>query len=180
MDQPELPAGTSREPSFNSAKDAALRFLACRSRSEAEVRRRLARRFSPQIIDEVTASLREQNYLDDQAFASQWRSDRERHRPRGCRMIRRELIRLGVATEVIDLALSGMDEQDNAYRAGQKMARRLWENNSTEEEFRRRMREHLARRGFAYSLLGGTVSRLWQELAADALDSEYNAEGDEE
>ena len=180
LDQPEFPAGAEREESFNSAKDAALRFLAYRSRSEAEVRHRLARRYSTQIIEKVTAFLRELNYLDDQAFATQWRTDRERHRPRGRRMLRQELIRLGVTIEVIEEALDGMDEEDNAYRAGQRMARRLAEKHCSPEDFTRLMRAHLARRGFPYSLLGVTVSRLWQELAADSLDSEENPEDDEQ
>ncbi len=89
-------------------------------------------------------------------------------------------MRLGVATEVIDEVLDGMDEEANAYRAGQKMARRLGEKKCSPEDFRRLMRAHLERRGFAYSLLADTVSRLWQELAADSLDSEENSHGDEE
>ena len=181
MDQPDHHrSGADREEAFNSAKDAALRFLAYRPRSEAEVRRRLSRRYSPPIIEDVTAYLRAQNYLDDQAFASQWRTDRERHRPRGRGLLRQELKRLGVATEVIDRALSDMDEEDNAYRAGAKVARRLWEQQCSEAEFRRRLRDHLARRGFAYSLIGGAVARLWQELAADPLDSEEHPQSDEE
>ncbi len=180
MDQPDSPSGVDHEESLSSAKEAALHFLAYRPRSEAEVRRRLTRRYSPQIIELVMASLREQSYLDDRAFARQWRSDRERHRPRGRILLRQELMRLGVATEVIDEALDGMDEEDNAYHAGQKTARRLWERNCSPEDFRRLMRAHLERRGFAYSLLADTVSRLWQELAADPLDSEENPEGDEE
>ena len=180
MDQSEFPSGADHQELFHSAKDTAFRFLAYRSRSEAEVRRRLARRYSAQIIEKVMAFLRELNYLDDRAFASQWRNDRERHRPRGRILLRQELARFGVSTEVIDEALSGMDEEDNAYRAGQKMARRLWEKKCSPEDFRRLMRAHLERRGFAYSLLGGTVSRLWQELSADPLDGEEDPEGDEE
>ncbi len=180
MDQSDFSSGADNEESFSSAKDAALRFLAYRSRSEAEVRRRLARRYSPRTIDGVITLLREQSYLDDRAFARQWRSDRERHRPRGRILLRQELARLGVATEVIDEVLHGMDEEDNAYRAGQKMARRLWEKKCSPEDFRRLLRAHLERRGFAYSLFGDTVSRLWEELAADPLDSEEHPEGDEE
>ncbi len=180
MDQPEIPSAADDEQSFLSAKDAALRFLSYRSRSEAEVRRRLSRRHSPQAIDAVITILREQGYLDDRAFATQWRSARERHRPRGRILLRQELMRLGVATEVIDEALFGMDEEDNAYRAGEKMARRLGEKKCSPEEFRRLLRGHLERRGFAYSLLADTVSRLWKELAADPLDSDENPATDEE
>ena len=180
MDQSQFPTVADNDESIHSARDAALRFLAYRSRSEAEVRRRLARRYSPQIVEVVITFLREQNYLDDRAFARQWRADRERHRPRGRILLRQELARLGVATEVIDEVLHGMDEEDNAYRAGQKMARRLWEKKCSPEDFRRLLRAHLERRGFAYSSLGGTVSRLWQELSADPLDSEEDPEADEE
>lgn len=179
-DQSTCPTVAGKDQPFASAKDAALRFLSYRSRSEAEVRRRLAPRYSPQITEAVITLLREQNYLDDLAFARQWRSGRERHRPRGRILLRQELMRHGVATEVIDQALCGMDEEDNAYRAGQKMARRLLETKRSSEDFRRLMRAHLQRRGFAYSLLADTVSRLWRELAADPLDSEENPEGDKE
>ncbi len=180
MDQPDSPSGVDHEESLSSAKEAALHFLAYRPRSEAEVRRRLTRRYSPQIIELVMASLREQSYLDDRAFARQWRSQRERHRPRGRILLRQELARLGVSTEVVDEALYGMDEEDNAYRAGQKMARRLGEKQCSPEDFRRLMRAHLERRGFAYSLFGDTVSRLWRELAPDSLDRQENPEADKE
>ena len=73
-----------------------MRLLGYRGRSEAEVRRRLSPRYDSQVIDRVIAALTQQGYLDDATFARQWRSSRERRRPRGQRLLRQELLGKGV------------------------------------------------------------------------------------
>ena len=102
---------------MDDALDAALRFLSYRPRSEAEVRRRLARRFPGPSVDNAIATLREQGLLDDAAFAQFWRQNRERSRPKGASAMKWELLRMGVSREVADDALEGLDEDENAYRA---------------------------------------------------------------
>ncbi len=158
------------------AREAALLFLAHRPRSEAEVRRRPGSRFPAPLVDEVIRRLREQRLLDDAAFASQWRRDREQHRPRARGMVRQELRRLGVSPEVADGALEGFDDAVNAYRAGQRVARRLA---GRDGDFRQRMVAHLRRRGFGYTLANQTAARLWAELA-DPLHGDDHAEEDEQ
>ena len=160
---------------YAAAVDAACRFLSYRPRSEAEVRRRLTRRFSPELVDRVIEALRSKNYLDDEEFARQWRLHRERFHPQGRRALQRELSRFGVAREVIDQALVGMEEEENAYRAGLKLAVKLMSNDCTEEALGRKLYPYLQRRGFAYSLARETVKRLWLELAPHPLDGEINA-----
>ena len=165
------------ELTYASARDAALRFLSFRPRSEAEVRRRLLHRYPPQTIDRVIVALREQRYLDDAAFARQWRLNRERHRPRSRGILRQELVRLGVPEEIANEALEGFDAEDNAYRAGRKLALRLA--GSDYPRFRQRLWDYLRRRGFGGALVGETVERLWRELA-DSLHRGVDAEADEE
>src|SRR5262249_18336159 len=68
--------------------DAALRFLASRPRSRAEVRRRLLRRQPnwperwPEVVERVLARLERIQLLDDRAFAEFWVEQRERFSPR--------------------------------------------------------------------------------------------------
>lgn len=162
---------------FGQAHDAALRFLSYRPRSEAEVRRRLLRRYPSHLVDRVIAALREQHYLDDTAVARQWRMSRERLRPRSLGMLRQELLRLGVVGEVVEEVLEGFDAEDNAYRAGRKLALRL--EGSDYPQFRRRLWGYLRRRGFGGPLVGETVERLWRELA-DPFDGSVDADADEE
>ena len=73
------------ESGYGAAVDAACHFLSFRSRSEAEVRRRLTRRFPPELVDRVIEALRNKKYLDDEEFAQRWRLQRERFQPRGRR-----------------------------------------------------------------------------------------------
>ena len=157
--------------------DAACRFLTFRPRSEAEVRRRLSRRFPPELVDRVIQALRDKKYLDDEEFARRWRLHRERFNPRGRRALQRELGRFGVAREVIDQALVGMEEEENAYRAGLKLAVKLMSGECTQEALSRKLYPYLERRGFGYSLARETVSRLWLELAPQPLDGEINSGG---
>lgn len=165
------------ESGYDEAMDAACGFLSFRPRSEAEVRRRLMRRFPAELVDRVIEALRSKNYLDDEEFARQWRLNRERFHPRGRRVLKQELSRFGVTREVIDQALLGLEEEENAYRAGLKLAIRLMSKDCTQEDLSRKLSPYLQRRGFAYSLARDTVNRLWLELAPQPLDGEINSGG---
>ena len=165
------------ESGYAAAVDAACHFLSFRPRSEAEVRRRLTRRFPPELVDRVIESLRSKKYLDDEEFARRWRLQRERFQPRASRALQRELAGFGVAREVIDQALLGLDDEENAYRAGLKLAVQLVSGDCTQEVLYRKLYPNLQRRGFAYSLARDTVRRLWLELAAHPLDGEINSCG---
>lgn len=146
---------------------AALRLLAGRPRSVAEVRQRLRRRgAADQEAAEVIARLREEGLLDDAAFAAYWRENREAFRPRGRRLLQAELRQKGVEAEVARAALAGLDEEEQAYRAGLRRARSL----VAEDEalFRRRLEGHLRRRGFGYGAVAVVLERIWREMRGEA------------
>ena len=154
--------GETLDNSAERGLAAGLRMLAHRARAEAEVRNRLTRRFTPEVVAQTIAQLKERRFLDDAAFASGWRESRERRRPRGEALLRQELLQRGVAPDVIEDALEGFDAASNAYRAGSKLARRISE--STGHDFQRRLWAYLQRKGFEQRVIRETVERLWQEL----------------
>jgi regulatory protein len=83
--------------------EAAARFLEARSRSVAEVRRRLGRAgYRADLIDGAIARLTELGMLDDEAFGRAWVESRDRARPRGEIALRRELALKGVDRGVVD------------------------------------------------------------------------------
>ena len=71
--QPPQPHHLRPESGYHTAVDAASRFLSYGPRSQAEVRRRLSRRFPQELVDTVKEALRHKNYLNDEEFARQWR-----------------------------------------------------------------------------------------------------------
>ena len=87
--------------------EAAARFLEVRSRSVAEVRRRLTSNgYRPDLVDGAITRMTELGMLDDEAFARAWVESRDRSRPRGERAIRVELGQKGVDRAVIDDVLA--------------------------------------------------------------------------
>jgi SOS response regulatory protein OraA/RecX len=87
--------------------DAAARFLEARSRSVAEVRRRLVTAgYQSELVELAISRLVQQGYLDDDAFARAWVESRDRAHPRGERALRMELIQKGIAREIIAVVLA--------------------------------------------------------------------------
>ena len=148
--------------SFQRARDAAIRFISYRSRSEAEVRKRLRRGFSPHVVDGVVADLVERSLIDDAEFAAAWSDTRNRLSPRSGKAVERELLSKGVSAGTARNALASLDDADGALRAARKFARRLERDDYP--AFRRRLWGHLHRRGFRPSIARPTIARIWDEL----------------
>jgi regulatory protein len=141
----------------------AYRFLSYRPRSEAEMKDRLHRRgFEDSNIEIIINKLKEQNLLDDTAFAQFWKENRDTFRPRSQRLTRLELKKKGVADEIIKEVTDDSDDMQSAYQAALHKAQHL--PNQDYEVFRRRLGEYLKRRGFGYTVISQTVKRLWQEM----------------
>ena len=143
--------------------EAAAAFLAVRSRSVEETRRRLNRHGYPtELVDEVVDRLVELAYLDDAAFARAWVESRDRARPRGEVALRLELQRKGIADDTIRLVLADRAEaaaavapDDRTLEADHIAARKLIERRAASlhrepDPRRRRQKAYalLARNGF--------------------------------
>ncbi len=98
----------------------AVKALGRAMRTEAELRRIMRTRVEPgergnAVIAAVVARLKEQRYLDDQAFAETYARLRQENEKLGSRGVRRKLAQKGVpahiATEAVDARYSGTDEE---------------------------------------------------------------------
>lgn len=152
---------------------AGLRYLEARSRSVAEVRRRLTSAgYREELVDGAIARLTELGVLDDSAFARLWVESRDRARPRGEIALRRELALRGVDREVVDDLLTERGEGSGG-DADTDAARRLLERRGSALL---RVADPRARRQRAYALLArngfdsgvcASVSRAWVGEAGD-------------
>lgn len=134
--------------------EAAAAFLAVRSRSVAETTQRLLHLGYPrELVDEVVTRLIELNYLDDAAFAREWLESRDRARPRGTTVLRRELALKGIERDTITEALAGRaesaaDPDRTAARALLDRRRSALEREPDPVKRRQRAYALLARNGF--------------------------------
>jgi len=164
-------------PQKSRGLDAALRLLSYRPRGEVELRRRLLRRFPIEEVEPVIQALKSRGYVDDVAFARFWRENREQFRPRSARAIKSELLRLGVSRDAIDEALEGLDEEENALRAGRKLLPSL--RRADHATFEKKLGPYLQRRGFGFAVVRQAILQLWEELTEPA-DGEIEGDQQEE
>jgi regulatory protein len=151
--------------------NAAALYLSYRPRSEPELRERLRRRgFDEEIVEKTVSRLSEQGLVDDAAFARFWTENREYFSPRSQRLTRLELRKKGVAGEIIDRVVGSIDDEESAYRAAEKKARSL--SRADYRSFRRRLGDHLRRRGFSYWVISRAVEKLWRE-GDEEVNTEY-------
>jgi regulatory protein len=155
-------ANLQAEDARERAYQQAMLFLSYRARSEKEIRQNLGKHEIPEdVIEQTLVKLREGGLANDNQFAQAWVENRNTFRPRSRRALTMELRQKGLADETVHSAVSGVDEDALAYEAACKRVNRL---KSLEwSEFRKKLSEYLARRGFPYSVIAPVVSKVWNE-----------------
>jgi regulatory protein len=152
---------------YGSPYEAAVRFLATRPRSVAEIRRHLrSQRFDDEAIDGAIDKLRAQRYVNDLDFAKYWVEQRTKFRPKGDRALIAELRNKGVGRETIEIALGDGPAETEADRARRAIARSVTRWRALEPpERKRKIHAFLAARGFDYDVIDEVIAR--PEAVAD-------------
>jgi regulatory protein len=141
--------------------DRAIKLIAAKSRSVAELRERLleSRRANQTDVDTVIARLKEYGYLDDERFAFSYASLKVRQRPIGRRRLARDLkfkkVDSATAEEALDLVYAETSEEELIDRAIEKRVRLKGRPKSRLEA--KSLFDHLLRQGFSFELVSERV-----------------------
>ena len=151
------------------AREAALRLLAVRARSEGELYDRLRRKgFTDELSAAVVASLVDVGLLDDEEFARAWADERVRLRPVGPRRLVQELLSKQVNRElagrVVDETFREHSEFDLARKVLQKKTR--VSGGAGDRKSRARLHSFLIRRGFSYEVASAVLREIEGESDA--------------
>jgi regulatory protein len=158
----QLQAEDARERAFQQA----MLFLSYRARSETEIRQNLRKHEIPEpVIEQTLERLRQDGLANDNQFARAWVENRSAFRPRSRRMMAMELRQKGLDAEAVSSAVEHVDDEALAYEAAQKKVSRY--KNLEWNEFRKKLSDFLARRGFSYSVIAPVVTRIWNEAHKD-------------
>jgi regulatory protein len=152
----------------SEAKEAALRFLSFRRRTEKEVKDKLKKRgFDDKTIKNTIEKLKGYDLINDVEFATAWVKERLTYKPRGKKLLRQELWKKGIKKEIIDQVTEELcqDEEKAASELLEKIKRRY--RNLEPQVARRRMLGVLLRRGFSYEIAKSTFSSLFSSSVTD-------------
>ena len=134
----------------------ALRALARRDHSAAELERKLRGKVSPEATARVMARLLQSGYLDDRRFAERWAEGAVRNgRGYGVRL-RLELARRGVERELIEEVVAGITLQHGEEETLRTLAAKKFADfdpHTAPERDKRRVMAYLQRKGFSLSAI---------------------------
>jgi regulatory protein len=160
------------EVSADKAKEklmtAALRMLAARARSEAQLREKLLAKewLDHSLLDQCVARLKELGYINDRSFASSYARSRLQNRAIGRSRLARELTEKKVSREIIDETLEAVFEEVGEdqllVKAIDKHIRLHGAPNDPKSA--RRIFAHLMRRGFQYDLIAKRLRSIRKDM----------------
>lgn len=152
--------------------EIAAHFLGTRPRTRREIELRLRRgKVGDEVISATLVRLETLGLIDDAAFARWWAEQRDRHAPRGRRMVEAELRQHGVPREVLEalrgeeLAEPSLDAEglpgSEEERADSALARHLRGRPIPDDpKARQRIGAFLVRRGFGPESARAAIRRL--------------------
>ncbi|PWK15497.1 regulatory protein RecX [Tumebacillus permanentifrigoris] len=149
------------------ARDLAAKYLGTKSRTTKQIRDYLLGKFfDEEVVERTIDWLNGLGYLDDGQFARQWVENRTRFRPRGKSMLRWELQQKGIARADIEEALTTELEGDAEIQAAVQLLQKKVGHKSIDftSAERKKLSNHLARRGFSGSVISEAMRR-FRELA---------------
>ena len=152
--------------------ERAVKLLAAKPRSVAELRERLlrGRNTDAEIVDTVISRLREYGYLNDEHYAFCYASYKVKQKPVGRRRLERDLklkkIENSVANEALEMVYAETPEEQLIDDAIAKRLRLRGKPKSRAEA--KSLFDHLLRRGFSFELVSDRV----RSLATDYADED--------
>jgi regulatory protein len=141
--------------------DRAVKLIAAKSRSVAELRERLleSRQANKADVESVISRLKEYGYLDDERFALSYASLKVKQRPIGKRRLERDLkfkkVEDTVAKEALELVFAETSEAEVIDRAIEKRIR--LKGRPTNRLEAKCLFDHLLRQGFPFDLVSEKV-----------------------
>jgi len=155
---------TDRDRSRKRTMDRAVRLLAAKPRSVAELRERLLEKAwtDAEIVDSVIAKLREYNYVDDDQYARHLALSKLRQKPQGRRRLQQRLSQKKVDPATLDTAIKAAYEtipESQLIDTAIEKRIRLKGPPETRED-KKKLTEHLLRQGFDYALIRDKLAQL--------------------
>jgi regulatory protein len=143
------------------AREAALRLIAVRPRTETELRRRLAaRRTGREIVDRVIGDLKREGLVDDRIFARLWVEEKIQKGDCGRLRLRHDLEAKGIDRVVVDEEVKKAYSETKEFElAGALALKRLGRlGNVPARDAKRKVFDYLLRRGFARGVAADTAA----------------------
>lgn len=147
----------------NEVYQKALDFISFKPRTVHETHVKLQKLgYDETLIENTLSELSAHGLLNDELYANLWVEERTRLKPRSKRMIAFELRKKGISDELIQSAVEEVDELEAAFEIAEKRLYRY--KGLSRFEFRSKLGNYLAGKGFSYDVISEITQKLWHQI----------------
>ena len=145
----------------------AIDYISYKPRTTQEIQRKLQQAgYEEFLIEDAIKKLSDNGLLNDKNYAEQWVEERLQIKPRSKRALIYELRKKGISNKLIQSAVEDVDDFQSGYEiAGKRLSR--YEGLS-KFEFRKKLGNYLAGKGYTFDVISEITQRLWEEINASA------------
>jgi regulatory protein len=162
-----MPDSVAADDARSVARAIVLRQLSASSKTRSELESALRRRGVPaEAASDVLDRFTELGLVDDSAYAQAWVRSRHDRKGHGPRLLRAQLVRRGVAPDVIEDALAALTRDDDRDAVIRLVRARLPRTEGLDPRVRRqRLLAFVMRRGHDYPVAAEVVDEVLGEAA---------------
>lgn len=155
---------------YMRGKEKALRLLAIRSRTRAEIERALEKlEINPAIGDGVIQELIDRGYLDDLRFTYEYIRAKMEFKFLGPHRLRADLVRMGVSRRYIDRAIGELCPAESQEELARRAVRRKVGERTPDIKTVKRMSDFLKRKGFDFEVVNRVTFELLEQAGRSDL-----------
>ncbi len=147
----------------NEVYNKALDFISYKPRSVQETYKKLHEAgFDEAVIHETLSKLSENGLLNDRIYAQNWVAERMELKPKSRRALEYELRKKGIPDRLIQSAVEDVDDFQAALEVAESRLSRF--EGLPKFEFRKKMGNFLAGKGFSYDIISEVTQIMWNKI----------------
>ncbi len=136
-------------------RNKVFKYLARREHSRYELYKKLSRKdYDRENINIILDELEDKDYINDERFARSWIKSRLRFKPRGSRLIKKELAQKGVSKSLQDSLIFELISEEKELEMAKDLSRK-WlskKRNKNKENIDKKLYRYLSNKGFGSNI----------------------------
>lgn len=136
-------------------RNKVFKYLARREHSRYELYNKLSRKdYDRENINIILDELEDKDYINDERFARSWIKSRLRFKPRGSRLIKKELAQKGVSKSLQDSLIFELISEEKELEMAKDLSRK-WlskKRNKNKENIDKKLYRYLSNKGFGSNI----------------------------
>lgn len=145
----------------------ALEFISYKPRTVMETYRKLREAgYAEDLISNTLSKLSENGLLNDKEYAAEWVDERQHSKPKSKRALEYELRKKGIPDHLIQSAVEETDDFQSALEIAESRLYRF--EGLSKFDFRKKMANFLAAKGFNYDTISEVTQKIWEDLQSSS------------